>query len=115
MVYGSTPYVGMTPKKMAATLKVHKWHAQNVCVRLVKGLHEPYQALLSASMSNWTINFAGEHLNVGVLNEAISAVQSHKTEKLLCGQDTKKLMQKQHMEGWKIEDYNKDNNWKGES
>ena len=24
MAYGSTPYVGMTPKKMAATLKVHK-------------------------------------------------------------------------------------------
>ena len=24
MVYGSTPYVGMAPKKMAATLKVHK-------------------------------------------------------------------------------------------
>ena len=24
MVYGSTPYVGMAPKKMMATLKVHK-------------------------------------------------------------------------------------------
>ena len=24
MAYGSTPYVGMTPKGMAATLKVHK-------------------------------------------------------------------------------------------
>ena len=24
MVYGSTPYVGVTPQKMAATLKVHK-------------------------------------------------------------------------------------------
>ena len=24
MAYGSTPYVGMTPKKMAATFKVHK-------------------------------------------------------------------------------------------
>ena len=24
MAYGSMPYVGMTPKKMAATLKVHK-------------------------------------------------------------------------------------------
>ena len=42
MAYGSTPYVGMAPKKMAATVKVHKWHAQNVCVRLVNGLHEPY-------------------------------------------------------------------------
>ena len=30
MAYGSTPYVGMTPKKKkAATLKVHKWHARN--------------------------------------------------------------------------------------
>ena len=27
------------------------WYARNVCVRLVKGLHEPYQALPSAS---WT-------------------------------------------------------------
>jgi len=24
MTYGSTPYVGMAPKKMAATLKIHK-------------------------------------------------------------------------------------------
>jgi len=24
MAYGSTPYVGMVPEKMAATLKVHK-------------------------------------------------------------------------------------------
>ena len=41
----------MTLKKMVATLKVHKWHTWNVCVRLVEVLHEPYQALLSASMS----------------------------------------------------------------
>ena len=62
MAYGSTPYVGMTPKKMAATIKVHKWHAQNVYVRLVKGLYEPYHALPSASMSNGTtVNFAGGH------------------------------------------------------
>ena len=61
MVYGSTPYVGMAPKKMAATLKVHKWHTRNVSVRLVKDLHEPYQVLPSASMGNGTINFAGEY------------------------------------------------------
>ena len=62
MAYGSTPYVGMAlKKKMAATLKVHKWHARNVSVRLVKGLHEPYQALPSASMGNGTIYFAGEY------------------------------------------------------
>ena len=61
MAYYRTPYVGMTPKKMTSTLIVHKWHARNVCVRLVKGLHEPYQALSSASMGNGTINFAGEY------------------------------------------------------
>ena len=32
MAYGSTPYVGITLKKMAPTLNVHKWHARNVCV-----------------------------------------------------------------------------------
>ena len=47
--------------KMAATIKVHKWHARNVYARLVKGLYKPYPALPSASMSNGTANFAGEH------------------------------------------------------
>ena len=55
------PYVGMVPKKMAATLNVRKWHAWNVDVRLVKGFHEHYQALSRASMGNRTINFAGKH------------------------------------------------------
>ena len=41
---------------MAATLKVHKRDTQNVYVKLVKALHELFQALLSASMSNWTVN-----------------------------------------------------------
>ena len=61
MVYGSSPYVGMAPKKIAATLKVYKWYTRKVSVWLVKGLHEPYQALLSASMGNGfrTINSAG--------------------------------------------------------
>ena len=61
MAYGSAPYVGMTPKKMAAALKVHKWHVRNVCVRLVYGLYEPYQYLSSTSMSNRTVNLAGKH------------------------------------------------------
>ena len=39
MAYHSTPYAGMTPKKMAATLKVYKWRARNVCVRLVNSLY----------------------------------------------------------------------------
>ena len=56
-----TPYVGMTPKKMVATVKVDKWHVQNVYIRLVNGLYEPYQALPSASISNGTVNFAGKH------------------------------------------------------
>ena len=49
------------PPKMAATLKVHKRHARNVCIRLVKGLREPYQALPSASMGNGNITFTGEY------------------------------------------------------
>ena len=59
MAYGSMPYVGMTPQKMAATLKVHKWHTRNVIS--VSGLYELYQALSSTSMGNRIINFAGEH------------------------------------------------------
>ena len=51
-LYHGMPYVGMAPKKMVATLKVHKWHTRNVCIRLVNGLHDPYQALLSASMGS---------------------------------------------------------------
>ena len=53
-------YIGMAPKKMAVTLKVHKWHTQNDYIRLVKGLREPYLALPSASMGNGTIDFAEE-------------------------------------------------------
>ena len=64
MAYGSTPHVGLTPKKMAAALKVHKWHARNVSVRLVNSLHEPYQALPSASIGNGNITFAGKHHKV---------------------------------------------------
>ena len=37
---------------------MHKWHAQNVCVRLVNGLYEPYQALLGASMANFAEKIA---------------------------------------------------------
>ena len=33
----------------------------NVCVRLVKGLYEPYQSLSSASMSNRAVNFFGKY------------------------------------------------------
>ena len=58
MVYGSTPYVGMAPKKNGGHIKsAHR----NVCIRLVKGLYEPYQALPSASMGNGSITFGGEY------------------------------------------------------
>ena len=40
MAYGSTPYAEMPPTQMTATLKVHKWHARNVCFRLAKGMSE---------------------------------------------------------------------------
>ena len=52
MAYSSTPYVGMILKKNGSHIKVHKWHTQNVYVRVVKILYEPDQALLSVSMSN---------------------------------------------------------------
>ena len=61
MAYGRYTICRDDPKIMAATLKVHKRHARNVCVRLVNGLYERYQALLSASMGNRTVNFVGKH------------------------------------------------------
>ena len=36
-------------------------HAWNIYVRVVKDLHEPYQALSNASMSDGPVYFAGEH------------------------------------------------------
>ena len=59
MVYYHTLYVGMAPNKMAATFKVND--TLEMCTLEVKGLYEPYQALPNASMSNETVNFAGEH------------------------------------------------------
>ena len=43
--YSNMPYVGMT---LVATLKVHKLHARNVYVRLVKGPQVQHLALFSA-------------------------------------------------------------------
>ena len=71
MAYGSTPYVGMAPKKMVATLKVHKWHAR----KSIKGFHEHYQALLSTSMSNGTVRCAGvEELSVGMVSKCCGVI-----------------------------------------
>ena len=61
MVY-SRPYIGMAPRKKGGHIKrVEMTYAQNVCVRLVKGLYEPYQAFFSAFMSNRTVKFAGKY------------------------------------------------------
>ena len=47
MVYGSTPYVGMTLKKNHGHIKSAQMTHSKCCVRLVNGLHEQYQALPS--------------------------------------------------------------------
>ena len=67
---------GWPQNKFAATLKVHKWHAQNVYSRLVKGLCEPYQSLLSAFMSNRTVNFAGNIANQQVAKTSQLSIYS---------------------------------------
>ena len=62
MAYGSTPYVCRDgPEKNGGHIKSAQITRLKCHVRLVKGLYEPYQALPSASMSNGTVNFAGEH------------------------------------------------------
>ena len=58
MAYSSMPYVGMALKKNGGNMT-----RLNVCVRLVKDFHGPYQALSNASMGNKTINFAGESIS----------------------------------------------------
>ena len=61
MAYGSTPYIGMAPKKNGGHIKSAQMTRSNVCIKLVNGLHEPYQALSSASMGIRTANFTGEY------------------------------------------------------
>ena len=56
MAYGSTPYVGMTPKKNGGHIKSAQMTRSKCLHRSVNGLHEPYQALSSTSMGNRTIN-----------------------------------------------------------
>ena len=72
---------------MAATLKVHKWHTRYVCVKLVKGLHEPYQALPNASMGNGTIKFAWEYRYstqpASRLGTALTTYRGHSTWTIL--------------------------------
>ena len=56
MAYGSTPYVGMTPKKNGGHIKSAQMTRSKCLQRSVNGFHEPYQALSSASMGNRTVN-----------------------------------------------------------
>ena len=56
MAYGSTPYVGMTPKKNGGLIKSAQMTRSKCLHRLVNCLHEPYQALSSTSMGNRTVN-----------------------------------------------------------
>ena len=56
MAYGSTPYVGMTPKKNGGQIKSAQMTRSKCLHRSVNGIREPYQALLSTSMGNRTIN-----------------------------------------------------------
>ena len=56
MAYGSTPYVGMTPKKNGGHIKSARMTRSKCLQRSVNGFHEPYQALSSTSMGNRTVN-----------------------------------------------------------
>ena len=56
MAYGSTPYVGMTPKKNGGHIKSAQMTRSKCLHRSVNGLHEPYQALSSTCMDNRTVN-----------------------------------------------------------
>ena len=56
-----TPYVGMAPKKNGGYIKSAQVTRSKCAIRLVNGLHEPYQALPSASMDSGTVNFTGEY------------------------------------------------------
>ena len=56
MAYGSTPYVGMTPKKNGDHIESAQMTRSKCLHRSVNGFHEPYQALSSTSMVNRTVN-----------------------------------------------------------
>ena len=56
MAYGSTPYVGMTPKKNGGHIKSAQMTRSKCLHRSVNGFHEPYQALSSTSVGNRTAN-----------------------------------------------------------
>ena len=61
MEYGSTPYIGMAPKKMAAHCMCTKWYVQNSALDIVISFYGPYLSFSSVFISNKTLSVAGEH------------------------------------------------------
>ena len=55
MAYGSTPYEGMTPKKMAATLKVYKCHTRHGPLTLLESI---------AEVPDWQVAKTGKSSNL---------------------------------------------------
>ena len=49
------------PPKNGGYVKSHKWHTWNICIKVVKGLYEPYQSLSSAFMNNRMLESIAKH------------------------------------------------------
>ena len=49
------------PPKNGGYVKSHKWHTWNICIKVVKGLYEPYQSLSSAFMNNRVLESIAKH------------------------------------------------------
>ena len=65
MEYGSTPYIGMDPKKIAAPLYAYIY-VQNSALDLVISFCGPYLSFSSVFISNKTLSVAGEHPTLAI-------------------------------------------------
>ena len=61
MLYGTTPYLEMARKKMAATFTVYKVICQNSVLDVLISLYELYLLFSSVFSSNKTVNAVSEH------------------------------------------------------
>ena len=61
MEYGSTPYIGMAPKKMAAPLHVYKVICSKLCPRLSHRLLGTIPVILECFQDNKTATANREH------------------------------------------------------
>ena len=59
--YGSTQYVGMAQKKMAAPLNMYKSDVQNSALDVVRSFYEPYQSFSNVFINNKTASAARDH------------------------------------------------------